>query len=132
MSKDFWLRKLGDNPRKRLLIFGNEYTEEITVTETPELPEGMEGVETPELPEGMENMEGVETVQTVTRTENRDCIEITGLKGHGETIVGLNPLEIQSGNLFGGEPLTTKVRNKITCIVRGNSRDGTSINDIAD
>ena len=72
MSKDFWLRKLGDNARKRLLIFGNEYTEEITVTETPELPEGMEnmeGVETPELPEGMENMEGVETVQTVTRTE---------------------------------------------------------------
>lgn len=63
MSKDFWLRKLGDNPRKRLLIFGNEYTEEITVTETPELPEGLENMEGVELPEP------VETVQTVTRTE---------------------------------------------------------------
>ena len=63
MAKDFWLKKLGDNPRKRLLIFGNEYQEEVTVTETPELPEGMEGMEGVELPEP------IQTTQTVTRTE---------------------------------------------------------------
>ncbi|MBR4212025.1 MAG: S-layer homology domain-containing protein, partial [Oscillibacter sp.] len=48
MAKDFWLRKLGDNARKRLLIFGHEYTEEIPVTEAATVPEGTEAAEVPE------------------------------------------------------------------------------------
>ena len=62
MSKDFWLKKLGDNPRKRLLIFGAEYEETIEVTE---YPEGAESVESGG------SMEPVTHTETVTRTEIR-------------------------------------------------------------
>lgn len=62
---DFWLRKLGDNDRKKKLIFGNEYMETITVMEAPELPEGVE------LPADAEPAELVPVTKTVTRTEIR-------------------------------------------------------------
>ena len=62
---DFWLKKLGDNDRKKKLIFGNEYTETVTVMEAPELPEGVE------LPADAEPVELVPVTKTVTRTEIR-------------------------------------------------------------
>lgn len=61
----FWLKKLGDNDRKKKLIFGQEYMETITVMEPPELPEGVE------LPPDAEPAELVEVTKTVTRTEIR-------------------------------------------------------------
>ena len=68
MSKDFWLKKLGDNPRKRLLIFGAEYTETIEVADAPE---GMENMEGAESVESGGSMEPVTHTETVTRTEIR-------------------------------------------------------------
>ncbi|MBR4545716.1 MAG: S-layer homology domain-containing protein [Oscillibacter sp.] len=62
---DFWLKKLGDNDRKKKLIFGNEYTETVTVMEAPELPEGVE------LPPDAEPAELVPVTKTVTLTEIR-------------------------------------------------------------
>ena len=73
-NKDFWLKKLGDNSRKRQLIYGAEYTETIEVPITPEVTE---------IPDGAENPDGVTPVETldpaapqtrletVTRTEIR-------------------------------------------------------------
>ena len=85
-AKDFWLKKLGDNSRKRLLIYGAEYTETI---EAPVTPEPVEGAENPDAltpPDGAESATPVDGVtpadgvdpttpqtrlETVTRTEIR-------------------------------------------------------------
>ncbi|MBR3569274.1 MAG: S-layer homology domain-containing protein [Oscillibacter sp.] len=65
MAKDFWLKKLGDNERKRFLIFGAEFQETV---EVPDIPEGLELPEGAGLPEGLEITTHTETV---TRTEIR-------------------------------------------------------------
>ncbi|MBR0281734.1 MAG: S-layer homology domain-containing protein [Oscillibacter sp.] len=76
-AKDFWLKKLGDNSRKRLLIYGAEYTETIEVPVTPE------PVDSAENPDALTPVDGAESatpvdpatpqtrLETVTRTEIR-------------------------------------------------------------
>ena len=74
-AKDFWLKKLGDNTRKRLLIYGAEYTETIEVPVTPESVEGAENPDALTPADGVTPVDGAESATPVNGVTPADGVD---------------------------------------------------------